>query len=150
MTQTKIDIRMIDASGTADNTTYLRGDGSWETPAGGGGTFWVERTQEGEVYTATLMYYRAEDAVTLTEFVATLGARPEGQNFTIQLNKNGTLITGTNITITTAASASNGVYTISSGTISESISAGDVLTVVITQVGSTFTGADLTAMFKLE
>lgn len=28
----------ISATGTPDNTTYLRGDGSWSTPAGGGGS----------------------------------------------------------------------------------------------------------------
>jgi len=116
---------------------------------GGGGPPPVKRTQEGEVYTATLMYEYIDASTTITEFRAVLGARPEGQNFTIQLNKNGTLVTGTNITITTAASIVNGVYTSTSGAISVAASAGDVLTVVVTQVGSTFSGADLTAIATL-
>lgn len=33
----EVSISDIDASGTADSTTYLRGDGSWSTPSGGGG-----------------------------------------------------------------------------------------------------------------
>lgn len=32
-----VTIPKISATGTADNTTYLRGDGAWATPAGGGG-----------------------------------------------------------------------------------------------------------------
>jgi hypothetical protein len=33
----KIKVSDIDASGTPSATTYLRGDGAWQTPAGGGG-----------------------------------------------------------------------------------------------------------------
>ncbi len=32
-------------SGTADNTTYLRGDGTWATPAGGSAPHWTTVTQ---------------------------------------------------------------------------------------------------------
>ena len=32
-----IAISKIAATGSANNTTYLRGDGSWATPSGGGG-----------------------------------------------------------------------------------------------------------------
>jgi hypothetical protein len=33
-----IDVDRMDATGTPDNTTFLRGDGVWATPAGGGGS----------------------------------------------------------------------------------------------------------------
>jgi hypothetical protein len=33
-----VDIAMLSASGTADATTFLRGDNTWATPAGGGST----------------------------------------------------------------------------------------------------------------
>ncbi|HET6558748.1 MAG TPA: hypothetical protein VFG54_15625 [Prolixibacteraceae bacterium] len=37
MADANVTIPKISASGTADATTFLRGDGSWSTPAGGGG-----------------------------------------------------------------------------------------------------------------
>lgn len=33
----KLGVHQIDATGTRSDTTFLRGDGAWETPAGGGG-----------------------------------------------------------------------------------------------------------------
>ena len=38
-TATNLQIAGIDATGTPSGTTYLRGDGAWETPAGGGASF---------------------------------------------------------------------------------------------------------------
>jgi hypothetical protein len=35
--QTLINVRQINASGTPSSSTYLRGDGQWATPSGGGG-----------------------------------------------------------------------------------------------------------------
>lgn len=32
-----VTVAKISATGTANNTTFLRGDGSWATPSGGGG-----------------------------------------------------------------------------------------------------------------
>ena len=37
MALTKTQVAMLSATGTADNTTFLRGDGAWATPSGGGG-----------------------------------------------------------------------------------------------------------------
>ena len=42
-----IDVDQIDATGTPSGTTYLRGDGSWNTPAGGGGSGQVDSVVEG-------------------------------------------------------------------------------------------------------
>lgn len=42
----EVTVGLIDASGTPDSTTYLRGDGTWQTPAGGGGGgFQVDHVQ---------------------------------------------------------------------------------------------------------
>lgn len=44
-----VDIADINATGTPGGTTYLRGDGTWSTPAGGGGAVDSVNTQTGDV-----------------------------------------------------------------------------------------------------
>jgi hypothetical protein len=109
---------------------------------------------EGECYTTTLMYYRVAATGTISEARATLGALPAGQSLKVDVRKNGMATTNsiftsdTPIEIITTATASNGVYT-ATGTLDSgqtSCSAGDVLYIVITQVGSTNAGQDLEAV----
>lgn len=56
----------IDATGTASGTTYLRGDGSWSTPAGGGGAVDSVNGQTGVV---VLDADDIDDAATTNKFV---------------------------------------------------------------------------------
>lgn len=46
----KTKVTDIEATGTRDDTTYLRGDGSWATPPGGGGGGIPEAPEDGKTY----------------------------------------------------------------------------------------------------
>jgi len=49
-----VDIAMLSATGTASGTTYLRGDNTWSTPAGGGGGGSFDLTNNNDNTTETL------------------------------------------------------------------------------------------------
>jgi len=163
-----VDIAMLSATGTPNSSTYLRGDNTWSTPAGGGGgaAATVERKIEGAVYTGTLMPFVVPDALDgldIKEVRIALTGVPTGQDLMVDVRLNGTATTDsiftsdTEIEVATGASTTNGLYqsgcdtsgsTVgTAGTTIDSardtLAADDVLWFVVTQVGSTIAGADL-------
>lgn len=151
----------------------LKTDGAgtvtWQDASGGSGNAGalIERAVEGEVYTGTLLQIPIPDAydgLDVTEVRISLTGLPSGQALKVDIRKNGTDTTDsiftsdTEIEIATSESATNGVYqsgcdtsgstvgtsgtTIDSG--EDTLTADDVLFVVVTQVGSTTSGTDLT------
>jgi len=125
----------------------------------------LERKLEGEVYTGTLLQIPVTDSLAgldIKEVRISLGGLPAGQAFKVDVRKNGLASTNSIFTsdvpieIGTGQSATNGLYitgcdtsgatvgtpgtTIDSA--QDTLAADDVLWVVITQVGSTTTGAD--------
>lgn len=65
-TLSNIGVSSISATGTPSSTTYLRGDGSWSTPAGGGGG--ITRSIVSVTSSTTL------GGTALTDYVALIGA----------------------------------------------------------------------------
>lgn len=115
------------------------------------------RAIEGEVYTGTLLHIPCPREGRVVGVKATLAGRPSGANFQVNVCKNGTLTTNsiftsdTPISITTGASATNGIYQ-ASGTLDSAqsvIDSNDILYVVISQVGSTFPGSDFVIQIEV-
>jgi len=130
------------------------GDGTVTVTPDGGGASGFERVIEGEIYTAILMYYRIPEDIDISEARATLSQLPTGSSVKVDVRKNGTETTDsifssdTPIEITTSQSAeSSGLYSSTGSLDSGKVScvAGDVLYVVVTQVGSDIPGTDLSA-----
>lgn len=165
--QAALDAIANSSSGT--NGQVLTTDGtnaSWQDASGGGGASQVyERKIEGDVYTTTLMPIVVPDALAgldIGEVRIALASLPTGSAFKVDVRKNGTATTDsiftsdTEIEIGTGQSATNGLYITgcdSSGatvgtpgttidSAQDTLSADDVLWVVITQVGSTLAGTD--------
>lgn len=164
-----VDIAMLSATGTADSTTYLRGDNTWATPAGGGGgagntilTFSID----GELSTGTKAFYIVPDelnTLVVKEVRLASLALPTGADIKVDVRKNGTASTDSIFTsdvpieIDTTQTATNGVYQVACDTTGsrvgtagttidaarDDVASDDVLYIVITTVGSTTTGADL-------
>lgn len=117
----------------------------------------VERVIEGEVYVGNLMYYRVPKACKIAEIHASLGGLPTGQNFVCDVRKNGTATTDSvtsgdaGITISTGASAINGVYSTKASIDSAmaDLIEGDVLFFVITFVGTGLAGSDFQLLVRL-
>lgn len=146
------------ASSNTELTISSSGGGS-----GAAATF--ERKLEGEVYTGTLLPIPIPDelaSLDIKEVRISLGALPDGQAFKVQVCTNGTATTDsiftsdTPIEIGTGESATNGMYitgcNTSGATVGtpgttidsarDTLSADDVIYMVISQTGSTTTGAD--------
>jgi len=156
--------------GTSSQVLSTNGSGvvSWSTPSAGGSgaaaTF--ERTYSGSVSTGRLIPISIPDALAgkdIKEVRLSLLGLPTGQSLKVDVRKSGTLSTDSiftsdvEISVGTAQSATNGVYTVgcditgstvgTAGTTIDSardtLSADDILWVYITQVGSTISGSDL-------
>lgn len=137
----------------------------WAAGGGGGSSgYAIRRYIEGELYTTTLMYHRVNAAATITEARATVGSIPVGANLLVDVRKldstgstnvstQSIFTSDTPITIATGSSLTYGVYsatgTLDTGNDRDDCAAGDVLLVVITQVGSTYPASDLEVIISL-
>ena len=126
------------------------------TASSGGSSSWiVDRYLDGEVYVTNLPYVRIPVGVSnIDDIAVTLLTLPTGSDFRIDVRKNGlattdSILSGEIIITTTQTPTSNGVYTTKGIIANSSVVEGDVLYFVITQVGSTFGGSDLSLTVKL-
>jgi hypothetical protein len=100
LTAASVTVAKISATGTPSATTYLRGDGSWSTPAGGGGGSAPTLVDANNVTLGTILEFSYDGAVTIitsTGYVINILMDPtSGHNFPIsQLYWTGAGCTGT-------------------------------------------------------
>ena len=114
------------------------------------------RTIEGELYPTVLMFYRVNATSTITEARASIGAIPSGASVKVDVRKldsgnasnttTASIFTSdTPIELLTSGSLTYGTYSLT-GTLDSgrtSCAAGDLILIVVTQVGSTSAGQDL-------
>lgn len=122
------------------------------------------RGAEGQIYAGmTLMYIRIPEACRIIEVVVSLATQPSGANAWFDVRKNGTAVTDsifdsdTTLAITTSQSAVNGLYSATSrpdtsndylDTAVQNCVAGDVLYVICTQIGTTYSGSDVLVQIR--
>jgi hypothetical protein len=108
-----VDIPMLSATGTADNTTFLRGDNTWAVPAGGGGGSATSSSKGGTVLSpaASKVYplFKTDQVMTATELEAVVAGTNPSVEWTLQygaaLGQSGTSLGGGTTTSTTTVSS---------------------------------------------
>lgn len=136
-------------------TNYLRADGTWAAPAGGGGSAYEFTAQgyEGPAVIGILGKFDATTAKTIAEVTIVSDTLPVGSNCICELRKNSTTsgnILSSTLQVTTTESATNGRYVgtpVTSFT-SASIADGDVLYAFLTGVGSTTPAANVRVILR--
>jgi len=169
-----VDIAMLSATGTPSSSTYLRGDNTWGTPAGGSGgaSALIERFRKNEIYTGAMIaipILAAHDGLDIKEVRLTCTGLPTGQSIKVDVRKNGTATTNSIFTsdippeVSTSESVTNLLYQsgcdISGSTVGtpgttidsaqDTVAANDTLFIYLTQVGSTIAGTDLTVSITI-
>jgi hypothetical protein len=154
ITGNPIDLDNLSATGTPSATTFLRGDNSWATPAGGGasntdmGLAVSDETTALTGSTSTALgTFHAQNAGTWSEILIGVTTAPTGSTLTCDVHKNGTTIFSTKPTIdagektsVTAATAS----VLSTTTYAK----GDLIELFCDSVGTTVAGAGLKFYFN--
>ena len=86
-----VDIDNLSATGTPDNTTFLRGDNTWAIPPGAGAAapFTWGASDEDSPLNAALLYTTEASAteVTLSEVILSLKNPPTGSTITVDIQK---------------------------------------------------------------
>jgi hypothetical protein len=134
-------------------TNFLRADGTWAAPGGGGGGFLelAIADYQGPAVVGQLGRYTATRTGTLGSIRLVSDTLPVGSNVIAELRKNSTTsgnVLSATLQVTTSESATNGQYigTAVSSFSSTAIAAGDVFNVVLTSVGSTTPGTNVRAL----
>lgn len=128
-----------------------------------GGTISI-RGAEGQVYAGmTLMYVRIPEACRIVEVVVSLATLPSGSNAWFDVRKNGTAVTDSifmsdaALSITTDNPVTNGLYSATSrpstssnllDTTCQNCAVGDVLYVICTQIGSSYSSSDVLVQIR--
>lgn len=128
--------------GTNTGTKFLRDDGSWETPAGGGlPAFTISLRGNCYVSTTAVAFLDFVDTKTITRVDIQVGTAPTDATLIVDIHKNGTTIftTQSNRPMITSGNTTGYTTTIEvSGLVN-----GDRLEFFVDQVGSTVAGANL-------
>lgn len=136
----------------AGPTKYLRGDQTWQTPAGSTSIMQAVFTFPGTLFTTngTHRWY-ADRAYSLVAVISSVGTAPTGDWVRLRINKNGAdTLFSPNSQRPTIAAGTNVEIKTSGGGLPFAIAAGNYLTLDVVVIGSTEPGADLTCQIVLE